>query len=334
MPLSVTLWSLLNSAYNDTIYNVYILSENISDHSKNKITQLASDVSSRHSVTFIEMEEIYDKQEQLNEVCGNWPKSAWARIFIPEIMPTVKRALYLDIDMLVCADCSELFTMDMKGAALGAVYERISHDFNKPFGIPEEYPGYFNSGTLLMDLEVFRKDNIARKLLNFAKEHREHLEYPDQDALNGVLYDSVIRLHPRWNWNDIATRRVLNHNEHCTKLIRGATLKEVVEASYYPGIVHFCGRFKPWKYNYHIMRDRYEEALRKSKVEGYNLNEGRTLKLAIRRLTNIPMYALVWRKVRKLMKRFGITQPPPPSTWGSSREIAAKGWSAELYMNN
>lgn len=335
LPLTVAAFSLVDSARDTTTYDINILSEGICKESQEKITASIKRVSPRHSVRFIEMASIYEKRQDLAALCGAWPISTWARIFIADLLPEVERVLYLDIDMLICDDCAELFTMDMQGAAIGAIYESLStknKHYNNELEIPEQYKGYFNAGTILMDLNTFRRDKLPNKILDFANSHKNHLSYPDQDCLNGVLYDNVIRLHPRWNWNDITTRRVLNHNPDTNTLIRAATYKEVIEASCYPGIIHFCGQYKPWKYNYHIMRNRYEAALKKSGVTGYNLHDGWSFKIFLNRIFYPVIYAMVWHRVRKMRKYFNITEPPPASTWGHSRDIATKGWDAELYQ--
>ncbi|MBQ2379376.1 MAG: glycosyltransferase family 8 protein [Akkermansia sp.] len=334
LPLTVAAFSLVDSAHETTNYKIVVLSEGISLRSQEKITETIRRVSERHSVLFIEMSSIYEKRDDLQAMCKYWPISTWARIFIADLLPETARALYLDIDMLVCDDCSSLFSMDMQGAAVGAVYESLTTKnkrYKDELGIPEQYLGYFNAGTILMDLNVFRRDNLSAKILEFANNHKEHLPFLDQDSLNGVLYDKVIRLHPRWNWNDLNTRWVLKYSPDTEVLIRASTFKEIVEASQYPGIIHFVGRYKPWRYNYRLMRERYEAVMKKSGVSGYNLREKWSFNVFCRRLIYPLLYAMVWRKVRRLVKYFNITEPPPPETWGHSRDIAAKGWDAKLY---
>lgn len=329
MPLSVAIYSLLSSAQESTIYNIIVCSEGISQASRRSIEQLVKRRSERHSVCFLDMENVLDAHPYLATICRYWPISIWSRIFLPELLPHLERILYLDIDMLVCDDCSSLFSVDMHGAAIGAVYESMADkdgNHNKKLGIPDLYQGYFNTGTLLINAPEFRRQCLTKKILRFAHEHAEELSYPDQDAMNAVLYDKVFRLHPRWNWNDIATRRVLGHGVHSAALIRGASLKEVVGASVFPGIIHYCGSGKPWKYNYHITRKRYEAVLQQSGVTGYNLREGMSFKIFRKRLTHTLLDKLVWLKVKHLAKAFGITEPPAPATWGVSRDfVQVKG---------
>lgn len=49
-----------------------------------------------------------------------WPVSAWGRVFIPELLKEERgNILYLDIDVLVCRDLTELFRTNMDGKAVG-----------------------------------------------------------------------------------------------------------------------------------------------------------------------------------------------------------------------
>ena len=157
LPLSLALWSLLKKAADNTVYDVRILSDDVSEESQQRLIEIGRSISPRHSISFINMKPILLERVK-DEYALYLPRSAWSRIFVPELMPEVKRALYVDIDILFCDDCSELFTLDMQGAAVGCVYEApssVGSFFNEPFDIPVEYPGYFNSGVLLMDLDIF-----------------------------------------------------------------------------------------------------------------------------------------------------------------------------------
>lgn len=349
-PLSIAIWSLVKKAAPNTVYDVRILSDGISPENRERLKEMVKDISARHSLSFIEIDSIYREAESrgydLSFMEEGWPRVSWARIFTPDILPEVKRVLYLDVDVLVCADCSELFTLDMRGAAVGGVYEHASTPeafYVLDYDMPSAYPGYLNAGVLLLDLEVFRRENLTRKILETGALHYELFgksvaeggavrqrhapAMPDQDALNAALYDRVFRLHPRWNWNDITTRRFLSYSDD--RLCRGCEAREVVEASLYPAIVHFAGRYKPWKPNYHIMRGLYEQAVAESGLPGFDMKRGWGLKMRLRCWLYRPLYALTWRKIRRKAREFGITGPPGAATWGLSSDLAVHGWPPE-----
>lgn len=53
-----------------------------------------------------------------------------------------------------------------------------------------------------MDLDAFRKRGLKRRILDFVRRPDIQLLCPDQDALNGALWNEVVEHHPRWNWSD------------------------------------------------------------------------------------------------------------------------------------
>lgn len=327
LPLSLALWSLLKKAAPSTVYDVRILSEGISEASQQRLKEIGAAVSARHTVSFINMEPILREQVR-DEYARYLPKSTWSRIFVPELMPEVHRALYVDIDVLFCDDCSELFTLDMQGSAVGCVYETPSSPdsfFNETFDIPVSYPGYFNSGVLLMDLDLFRSENLSAQILEAAAKYSDKLKAQDQDALNAALYDRCFRLHPRWNWNDGNTRRFSKCNARA-RMWRAFEPREVVEASLFPGILHFIGPHKPWRYNHRIMRGVYEEAIRESGLPGFLPIPGWNFRTWLNRILYAPMYARTLRRIRKLAQKWGIDRAPAAGTWGRASDCARRGW--------
>ena len=164
----------------------------------------------------------------------------WYRIFLPELLGDVERVLYIDVDALATDDLRPLWETDMAGRPIAAVTNVLMpHHRHRPaeLGVPEER--YFNSGVLLMDLEVMRARRTTQALLACAEERGDALEWGDQDALSIVLGDVRVPLHPRWNamnslifpWADE---------------VYGADA--AAEARRRPGIRHFEGPDvnKPW----------------------------------------------------------------------------------------
>ncbi len=327
LPLSLALWSLLKRASDTTTYDVYILSDGISPESQKRLQDISAGIHARHQLNFVDAGPVLD--EKIEEKYAFYlPRSAWARIFIPDLIPHATRALYVDIDILVCDDCAPLFEVDMQGAAIGAVYESASSEENRAnqrLDIPVNYPGYFNSGVLLMDLEVFRRDHLSERVMQFAADYSDKLEAKDQDALNAALYQRVFRLHPRWNWHDGHTRRFLKANPD-NRMWKSYEPREVVEASLYPGILHFIGFHKPWNYNHRIMRKKYEDAIRESGLPGFFPIPGWNFKTWLTRILYAPMYALTWLKIQRLAKKWGVTNEPKVTTWGVAEDISRKGW--------
>jgi lipopolysaccharide biosynthesis glycosyltransferase len=185
----------------------------------------------------------------------------WYRIFLPELLPDVGRVLYLDIDTIALDSLEPLWETDLAASYIAAVtnvfYMRSHAQRALDLGI--EPADYFNSGVVLMNLELMRRDDSSSALFEYARAHAAELAWPDQDALNVVLGKRRFALHPRWNcMNSILlfpwAARVL-----------GA--KAVEEARARPAIRHFEGPTinKPWHYGSESpMRDVYFEHRRRT----------------------------------------------------------------------
>lgn len=174
--------------------------------------------------------------------------SMWYRILLPDLLPEVDRVLYLDVDTLVLDSLGPLWETDLGENYLGAVtnvleQHRIKHPVRLGLADPTQY---FNSGVLLMNLGAMRRDGCAETLHRFAIEHADKLLWPDQDALNLILGERRLPLHPRWNLTNAAL------DFPWSAYVLGA--RELDEARRSPGVRHFEGPAgnKPW----HLLCDR------------------------------------------------------------------------------
>ena len=211
-----------------------------------------------------------------------FPLRIWYRVLLPELLPELERVLYIDADALVAAPLDELWERDLSSALVGAVtnplYSSMVPRIVSDLGLPDA-ASYFNSGVLLIDLEAWRAAGTSRSVFDFARTHA--IAWPDQDALNGVLHDRRLPLHPRWNampgvWE--LPRRYLPYTDD-----------EVSEAAAHPAIVHFVGPYKPWHYrSRHRYRSLYFRHLEATPWRGRPI-EGRSAWHAF--LRRLPM---VW----------------------------------------
>lgn len=172
---------------------------------------------------------------------GRISRVMWYRLLLPELLPAIKRVLYLDCDVLVLDRIAPLWDLDLDSCQVAAVSNVFPADLlDRPeqLGLPPH--GYFNSGVLLMDLDAWRAKGCAQAIAVLAREHPERLIFPDQDALNIVLGDSRLALHPRWN-----AQNSVFYSSWAADVL-GATA--VAEARADPAIVHFEGpaHAKPW----------------------------------------------------------------------------------------
>ena len=164
----------------------------------------------------------------------------WYRLFLPELLPDIDRVLYLDADTLAVDSLAPLWEIDLGEHWVGAVtnvFEEWALGRPAELGLagPERY---FNSGVLVLNLEQMRRDGRGPALREFVRERE--LLWPDQDALNVVLGERRLELHPRWN--------CMNSVLAFPQAVEVFGARAVEEARENPGIRHFEGpdANKPW----------------------------------------------------------------------------------------
>ena len=169
-------------------------------------------------------------------------KATWYRIFLPRLLPDVERILYLDADLIVVDTLAPLWELDLAGYWVGAVTNVFQDNhLHRPAELGLAGPEvYFNAGVLLMNLAQMREDGRTEALLEYGVENAERLEWRDQDALNVVLGERRLELHPRWN--------VMNSFYLFRRNARVLGRWRLGQARRNPAIRHFEGpdALKPW----------------------------------------------------------------------------------------
>ncbi len=244
--LATMLFSLFENKSADTRYQIYIIDGQITTHNKAQLNGL---------LRYYHATPIYlHVNEKLYVNCLAWghvSREAFYRISIPDLLHrSIKKALYLDSDMIIKGDLSELWQNgQLKYYCLGAVEDPVGF---AGITLPPGYK-YFNSGVLLMNLDEWRKNNISSKVLQFIEENPSKIMWWDQDALNAVLYDQWFPLDYKWNY----------------QVFRMAHL------AIDPVIIHYNTHVKPWngetylKEEYYYYRNRLRwQAPRKSRKGG------------------------------------------------------------------
>lgn len=169
---------------------------------------------------------------------GNYSYATYLRLVTASILSDIDKVLYLDCDLVVNGDISELWNIDISNCAAAGVYDTIlSHCIIRDY-IDYDYikEGYFNAGVLLLNLKYFRENQIEKKFFDFLTNHDAKLN--DQDAINAVLHGKIKAIHPKWNCHVgyfAFPPLVINEQRKYIKQL----WKNAV-------IIHFTGPAKPW----------------------------------------------------------------------------------------
>ncbi|WP_321387054.1 glycosyltransferase family 8 protein [uncultured Enterococcus sp.] len=217
-------------------FSFYIIEDEISERNKQLLRQ--SIASYRAKVEFLRVDmNSFSHVVESDRI----PRTAYFRIVAPELFRNtgVKTLLYLDCDMVAVTDIAELWTIDLSDYLLAAVEDAGFHHRLEKMKLPVESALYFNSGFMLINVEAWLKKEITFRVLNFIENHPEKLRFHDQDALNAVLCDQWLQLHPSWNAQSYIMEGSKKH-----PLPQGE--KEYEETRRDPKIIHYSGHVKPW----------------------------------------------------------------------------------------
>ena len=178
-------------------------------------------------------------------VTKQYPREMYYRLLAPCFLPQkLHRILYLDPDILVINSLKPLWETDMKGRLFAAAAHtgktNLANNINQVrLGTTHKY---FNSGVLLINLDQGRKEILPEEIFRYAGEHAKKLLLPDQDILNAVFGSRTLELDDYlWNYD------VRNYS---TYLLRSGGVCDMDWVMGNTGILHFCGKTKPWQAGY------------------------------------------------------------------------------------
>ena len=225
---------------------------------------LMVDVSSHNQALFLQLSEIYGQTihlinaEPLMQKICSLKLSAYRgsvmtnlRLYFDLLIPdSVHRLLYLDCDTLIFAPISELADLDLKGKTLGMVLDAYgSQDLQ---GTLPDMP-YYNAGVILIDCDKWRTGKWGMKVEKYLQAKGGHLSHPDQDLLNLLCRDEILRLPVRYNFQTIHRMYSVRTYFKCFPNRVYYSEQELTEAIASPSILHMIRVFgeNPWNCDNH-----------------------------------------------------------------------------------
>ena len=241
--------------------HIYVMTEGLSDENLKKFHYLE-----KYYKKPVEVKVIDGKIFEGLQVTGRLPQSMYFRFMLPEIIND-SSVLYLDCDIIVRHSLRDLFNIDLTNYACGVVEDQCGDDVRMHNRI-NMFSRYFNSGVLLMNLDYWRKYDIAKKLIDYIAAS-DWLMCPDQDALNVILEGKILFLDYKYNFQE--------GFYHTLAWLRADKWKLVECAQKDPVIVHYTAGEKPWhKDCTHPLKSDYDkymqlhDILNKKKTYGHS----------------------------------------------------------------
>ena len=269
--LRVTVWSLLAHYRGAEPMRVNVF-EGFGGHSAES-KRLLADVVARFpnaSVRYVDVESAVAPYADLimNREDSRWNIFTWTPIFVPALLPDATgNVAHFDIDMLFNDDVSKILDIDLGDDLIAAVAEyhrgggvvesRIWGDGILPF----EVERYFNTGTIVFNVEKCRAERTWEKLIEWYRAHYDVADRIEQDAWNALYWRRTRLLPLRWNFHDRLIKSFARWNVK-EKYWLGNPPRECLEAALDPAILHFWGPKKPWNTCHRPYRKLYHAAMR------------------------------------------------------------------------
>ena len=254
--LAVAIKSLIENSNENNYYEIYILTEEISDLNQEKILDMQS---KNIYIEFVFVNKYFEElDKELFFIDGRISIATYYRFFIPFIFKNFKKILYLDSDIIILNDISKLFYEDMKNKAIAAVLDYTLHlkllynndseeefDFNdyitNTLKINDKFK-YFNAGIMIFDINKLLEIDFYNICINKLKILQTPKFY-DQCVMNSEFQDNIHYL--PYNWN--LTTTFYNHfdtdykyPDYINKIYEN--IKDINNIH----ILHYSVSVKPW----------------------------------------------------------------------------------------
>lgn len=227
--LAVALQSLIENASKDYKYLIKILHTNVE---KEHMQQIKKFESENVSIEFVDLSYYVEKVKDKLYTRDYYTNTTYFRLFLPELYPQYDKVLYLDSDIIVLGDISELYNTQLGTNLVAAAPDdiiqciKVFQDYAELVVGVAKYQHYFNAGILLMNLDELRKFKFQEKFLYLLGTVKFSVAQ-DQDYLNRLCKGRATLVSHDWN--------VMPHVNEETK-------PEDIK------LVHYNFAYKPWHF--------------------------------------------------------------------------------------
>ena len=201
---AVALTSLLYNASKDYFYKIYVLTTSLRKEYADRLQLIVDDLALNNAtIDFVSMKDEMEKSTGTFHLRHYYSKETYCRIFIPRAFSQYDKVLYLDSDIVVTGDISELFNTELGDNLVAAAGEEVMTDMDWAGNYVEKALGvsrydYFSAGVLLINSKKYREENLEVKFIELLKSFTFRVTQ-DEDYLNVLCKGRVKPLHVGWN---------------------------------------------------------------------------------------------------------------------------------------
>ncbi len=211
-------------------YKIHCLVDNLSLENQRKLKETLAPFSAFMSVDFLDIstpnlssiepsviDKIHEAFLQLNIYAKTrFSKMVMCRLFLASLFMQYDKIIMFDADTLFLNDVSESFFIPLDGYYFGVAKDFSSSKSPKHFQMEREkdprqafslyehylnesdmqiiYESNYNAGFLIVNLKLWRADDLEERLLNLTRQKGQCVFYPEQDLLTLACYQKVLIL--------------------------------------------------------------------------------------------------------------------------------------------
>ncbi len=235
MQTCVALTSLRLNKNDDTVYEIFVIMADCDNASAFALKNMES---AGFEVRLIKV--TLDKYKDIKQM-AHVPLASLLKFDICDLVPQYDKLLYLDGDMIIRQDISELYQTELMDNYVAGV----AHSLGVLTGEKR-----INGGVLLFNASKIRKESL-RDVFIHTRQSLGNRKSMDQETFHMVFGDKKVFLAPKYNVmldkvdyeKKYYSLKDYNAFFHTTYRSR----REIVDTA---AIIHFTGSIKPWVYRF------------------------------------------------------------------------------------
>lgn len=250
---SVVLMTSILANKGDENIIFHIIDGGISETSRQEIAKLQNCIVNFHSVD----KGIFKSYKKIDY----YPINMLYTMILPDLINTEK-LIYLDSDMVVNSSLTELWNIPLDDNYIAAVEDCNGAKYAQRYKLNAQSK-FFNTGTMLINCDKWRKDDIPRRAVEISMQNAGEKEGLDQTVLNKLFDGKVKFIDLKWNLQYCPINIWASYSDK----------KEYREAIESPNIVHFVGDYKPWIQGLGCFNPKQDDYFKYHKMTSYALSD-------------------------------------------------------------
>jgi len=236
MQTGVAVWSLIKNKQKSTQYDIYIIMSEPTDEDILKLDRLKSGDARIHYI-----KTSLDKYAEIKQL-AHIPISCLLKFDVCDLIAEEEKIIYIDGDVYVRGDLSELYSISLNRCYCGAV---LSLDM---LFFPEKQ---INAGVMLFDAKKMRDNNMSKRLA----EKRISLgnqKSMDQQTFNLLIPDKIVPIPAKYNCvaNKLIGTEKNRYSINQINKLYGTDYRTKQEMVADAIIIHYATTGKPWSYKW------------------------------------------------------------------------------------